>query len=103
MKKLREKNDEINQEAKVFTAKAILEERLKMYNNFKDSDITYWDPEAWEKTLKYLNGEEEVSSKVVRIGESEWVERVDESNDINRNIEYIVCCPRALFLTFFYF
>lgn len=38
--------EEVTREAQVFTAKLVQEERLKMFKNFKDSEITSWDPEA---------------------------------------------------------
>lgn len=106
IKKLREKNEEITQEAKVFTAKSILEQSLKMYNNSKDNYISFPDQEAWKKYLKNLNGEEEVCSKVDIIGESERVMRDDESKNIDEkeNISYVALGAFIfVFVTLLYF
>lgn len=74
--------EEVTREAHVFTAKLVQEERLKMFKNFKDSEITSWDPEAQEKSLKKLNGEEEMGSKIERVSESGGVERVHKGRNI---------------------
>lgn len=45
-KELERKIEEVTREAQVFTTKMVLEGRVKMFNDFKESNVTYWDLEA---------------------------------------------------------
>ena len=80
LKRLTEKNEkldgnieEIRREAKVFMTRYVIEERLKMLKDVNDNNVASWYQEAWEKSLKKFNGDEEVNSKIEKVGESEGV------------------------------
>lgn len=59
-----------------------------MFNDIKESNVASWDLEAWTKALKkIMDDNKEVNSKVVKVAESENVEKVDVSKNIDKKAE----------------